>query len=377
VRGLIKTSEYFDITHHQATSNIYVRRILYFVYYFLDCILLLSNFNKEEIMQSKDECVASRSDTEKTLIVLSAPSVKNTYYKEKFNDIIEYMTNFANLVNGKDEVIILADTDTLPYFKGKVPANILIDASVEDIWIRDFSSVIPSRQVKFKYLPYYNKSWDCKCVDKSFNDWCKNTGVEYYIKSDLILDGGNVADNAAGTRAIVTDRFLWDNPKLTMESAKTKLKELLGVKEVAIIPEPPGDTTGHADGLATWPTDDKIILIETVEPTHTQILKELKSSFPGVEIVEIPDYTPSGTWKHFISARNCFVNCILTDDYIYMSMFNDPHDDEMLKLMQSHTNKTVVPVLADKVAMMGGSVRCLSWQVKGPNKEKILKSLKQ
>jgi hypothetical protein len=79
------------------------------------------------------------SNTEKSLIVLSAPSVDDEYYSSKFIDILNYMINFANLANGKDEVVILANTDTLPVFEGKVPSNILVEAIMNDIWIRDFT----------------------------------------------------------------------------------------------------------------------------------------------------------------------------------------------------------------------------------------------
>jgi agmatine/peptidylarginine deiminase len=334
-------------------------------------------------MQSEDGFVenhtdeAARSNVEKTLIVLSAPSIKNKYYKKKFNDIIDYMADFANLVNGKDEVVILVDADTLPYLKEKVPSNILIDADIEDIWIRDFSPVIPSRQVKFKYLPDYEEAWAAKHIENSFKNWCSKSRVEYHAESRIILEGGNVVDNAAGTRVIVTDRILWDNPTMKKNYAKEKLKELLGVNEVAIIPEQKNDTTGHSDGYVMWPTDDKIMLLKTSEPKHTKIVNELKNSFPNVEIVEVPNYIPTTRWDHFDSARNCYVNCIVTDDYIYMPLFNDPHDTEMLEFLKSHTNKTVVPILAEKIAMMGGSVRCLSWQIKNANKAKILELLKQ
>jgi len=60
------------------------------------------------------------------------------------------------------------------------------------------------------------------------------------------------------------------------------------------------------------------------------------------------------------------------DKYIYMPTFNSPYDDEMLALFEANTNKTVVPVPAEDVCFMGGNVRCLSWQVKGQNANKIL-----
>jgi agmatine/peptidylarginine deiminase len=330
-----------------------------------------------EASATSNNSTATQSNIEKALIVLAAPSVKNKYYSTKFKDIIDYMVNFANIVHGKDDVMILVDGDTLSYFEGKVPSNILVNAFIEDIWIRDFSSVIPSKQIKFKYAPNYLTKSDAKYIEKSFQDLFSKHGHGYTAKSDIILDGGNVVDNAAGTRVVITDRLLLDNPSLTKESAKEKLKELLGVKEVAIIPEPPNDTTGHSDGILTWPMDDKILIIKKPEPIHTATVNELKSSFPGVQIVELADYTVDTLWQRFNSAKNCFVNSIVTDGYLYMPIFNDGHDDEMLQLFKSHTNRTVVPIPSEHIAMMGGSARCLSWQVKNVNKEKILQLLKQ
>jgi agmatine/peptidylarginine deiminase len=318
----------------------------------------------------------SHGNIEKSIIVLSAPSMKNKYYSSKFIEIIDYMTNFANLVIGKDEVVILADADTLPKFKGKVSSNILIETVIDDIWIRDFSPVIPTKQVKFKFSPSYHRNSVSKHIDNSFENWFVQNGLEYHAKSDIILDGGNVVDNVGGTRVIITDRILQDNPSLTKSSAKDQLKQLLGVNEVAIIREPPDDTTGHADGLAMWPMDDKIFLIKIDEPIHREIVNELESSFPGVQIIEVPDYTPTTKWKNFTSAHNCFVNSIVTDGYIYMPTFNDVYDIEMLELFKSHTNKTIVPISAENVAMMGGSVRCLTWQIKNANKTKILQLIK-
>jgi len=205
-------------------------------------------------MSSKDASIANNSniktqnEIEKSLLVLSAPSIHGTIYKEKYNEIIDYMINFANIVNGKDEVVILADADTLPLFEGKVPSHTLIKADIADIWIRDFSSVIPSKQVKFKFAPPYRTPEEAKRYESSFESWFEKTGLKYYAKSDIILDGGNVVDNAAGTRVVVTDRILQHNPSFTKSEMKNKLKELLGVQEVAIISKSPAEKTGPADG---------------------------------------------------------------------------------------------------------------------------------
>ena len=312
----------------------------------------------------------STDDT--TLIVLSAPSVKNKYYSAVFPQIIDFMVQFANIVHGKDQVVILVNQDTLPYFQGKVSPNLLMKAKIEDIWLRDFSPVIPSRQVKFKYSPNYLSKPIYTQIENSFEHWFLSNGLTYHRKSSIVLDGGNVVDNPAGTRAIITDRILSDNPSLKKNEVKHQLKQLLDVNEVAIIREVPDDTTGHSDGMVMWANNNKILLQEMSEPERTEIITELNQSFPDVEIVEIPDYYKYETWKGFTSACNIFVNSIVTDKYIYMPTFNGPHDEEMLGLFRSHTEKIVVPVPAQSVCFMGGSARCLSWQVKGALKEHIL-----
>jgi agmatine/peptidylarginine deiminase len=106
-------------------------------------------------------------------------------------------------------------------------------------------------------------------------------------------------------------------------------------------------------------------------------VKELKRSFLDVQIVEVANHIPNTTWDNFTSAYNCFVSSIVMNNYIYMPTFNDGHDAEMLELFKLHTNKTFVPISTENVAKMGGSVRCLSWQVNNANKRKILQLLKQ
>ncbi len=179
-----------------------------------------------------------------------------------YTQIIDCIVDFANIISGKDEVVILADADTITELKGKVSPDILIEANIGNIWTRDFTPVIPSKQIKFKYLLSYMFISESEEIDNNFNDWFVKSGLEYHTKSDIILEGGNVVDNEAGTRAIVTDRILEDNPSLTKEDAKNTLKQLLGVNEIAIIPIPSDDSTGHADGMVMWPMNDKILLVK-------------------------------------------------------------------------------------------------------------------
>lgn len=336
--------------------------------------LLMTSCSKEaitETLMQKEMIAAKNRSANAQVIVLAAPSIHNTYYQEVFQDIVDFQIDYANKINGKDEVIILVDRDTRRYYQGQVPNYVLVEATIEDIWIRDFAPTVAGGQVKFDYRPDYLSRGDANFIDNSFERWFRQVGLQYGKKSKLILDGGNVVDNGAG-RVIVTDRFLYDNPRLTKAQAKKQLKQLMGAIEVAIIKETPGDATGHADGMVMWTDENTILLHDQPASVKNKIIKELKRSFPGVKIVIVPDYYIDETWDVFSSACNIYVNSLVTNDYIYVPTFNDPHDTEMLNFIKANTSKTVVEVPAEKVCFMGGSVRCLSWQLDGAFAEAML-----
>ena len=66
---------------------------------------------------------------EKMFLVLAAPSVHNVYYKEHFNQIIEFQINYAKKIieEGTDEIYILVNTDTENLFIEKLPKEIILN----------------------------------------------------------------------------------------------------------------------------------------------------------------------------------------------------------------------------------------------------------
>ena len=83
----------------------------------------------------------------KQLLVLAPPIKANEYYAEKFLDVIPFYVDYVNNVTGKDDVVLVADEETMPYYKGKINDSKLIEAHIDDPWIRDVSPPIPSSQV--------------------------------------------------------------------------------------------------------------------------------------------------------------------------------------------------------------------------------------
>ncbi|OEK05581.1 peptidyl-arginine deiminase [Roseivirga misakiensis] len=307
------------------------------------------------------------------LLVLSAPSINDAYYSSALNLIVDFQVNYAKSIMGNDNVVIIVDRQTRHLYENRLPSDILITAEVYDIWMRDFSTVNPQSPVQFTYSWASMTKRESEEVQNSFNQFANTIGIER-SKTNLIIDGGNLVDNYNG-RVITTTRFLDDN-NLTYAEGVAALKQQLGAAEVAII-VPDEEVLAHSDGMVSWFDDNTLLINDYTTDTNlrSQVLNELSSAFPGVNLVEIPvEYASNspGQWDGFESACGINLNATTTYNNIYVPVFNMPHEEEALRLMEANTTKNIIRVNAEGVCAMGGSVRCLTWQLTGDNAEKLI-----
>lgn len=306
------------------------------------------------------------------MIVLTL--IDDQYYSDVFSDILEFQFNYARLIreNG-DHVRVLASADIAPLLKGKFEKEEIIIADMGDIWMRDFTTVNPGNPVHFRYTAAAQggSQDESDYVSETFQAFASEKEL-MYKKSDLILDGGNVVDNYAGGY-IITERFLDDND-LTKDEAKEELGKVLGSDQIAIIPSDDVDGLAHADGMVMFVEEDVIIINDyAYDPElKEKIMAELEDVFPESKIVEVPlEWDEAAYDERFSSACGINVNAVVTDQTIYMPHFGKDTDDEVIEIIARHTQKKIIPVPAENVCQMGGSVRCLSWQVAGENAEKL------
>jgi agmatine/peptidylarginine deiminase len=310
---------------------------------------------------------------DRMLLVLSAPSVHNNYYKSAFQQIVNFQIDYAATILTYDNVVVIVDKDTKRFYEEKLPEDVLITAEVFDIWMRDFTTVNPENPKQFVYTSASMSKKQSVETQQSFVDFADRYGIKRRY-SNLIIDGGNIVDNYGG-KYITTTKFAKDN-KLSIEKAKEKLKQTLNAKEVAII-EPDEEVLAHSDGMVMW-LDEKTLLVNDYssdKPFRKSVLDELKTSFPDTKIIEVPvtyGKNKRGEWEGFESACGVNLNSVLTLKNIYVPVFGMPHDAKALEIIRQNTDKKVFEVDAKGVCPMGGSVRCLTWQLTGENAEKLI-----
>lgn len=160
--------------------------------------------------------------------------------------------------------------------------------------------------------------------------------------------------------------------KLSKSDAISKLKVLLKVEHVAIIPSDDPEGLAHADGMLMFVDENTLVVNRYDEPFRSSALNELKNAFPDIKIVEIDVEFDTEVWdEDFPSACVIYTNALITNNYIYLPLYDSHLDISAIKTVYQYTDKKVVPVNAGKVCYMGGSVRCLGWQVTGDSAQKI------
>ncbi|WP_125589304.1 agmatine deiminase family protein [Companilactobacillus jidongensis] len=236
-----------------------------------------------------------------------------------------------------------------------------------DIWIRDVAPVITTRMVKFDYSPSYLKKSDSRYLNRQFKKFLR--GRYNYSNSKLKLDGGNVQWNGSDT-VVVTKQILTDNSKWSKKEIIAELKYQLKVKHVIIISKEPGDVLGHSDGMVKFISARKMYINDfSYEPGFLKKIKnQILSIEPKMKFVVLPSsYTDKGQYdKKIASARGLYINMLETTSTIYFPQYGLKNDMRAMKIVQSNTNKKVVPVDVSEISTLGGSVHCLTWEV--PNK---------
>ena len=323
---------------------------------------------------SKIQNYTNKDSSDRQLIVITAPSAQDRYYRDVYRQIIDFDIAYAKSIINKDNVVVLGDKQALKLLEKELPKDILLEATMGDIWMRDFTTVNPHQLIQFRYAAAAQdgNQKEADWVQSEFNRFASKLDIQY-PKTNLILDGGNLVDNHHD-KVIVTERFLVDN-NLAKAEAKTKLRNLLNVDGVAIIPSDDPQGLAHADGMVMFIDDNAIAINKYDELFRSEIFNELESAFPSLKIIEIDVNFDHEVWDEaFSSSCGIYVNSLMTNRFIYLAIFNQSLDSQIIEIIQNNTTKKVIPIRADRVCFMGGSVRCLGWQISGDPAKKLIKA---
>lgn len=308
-----------------------------------------------------------------SVVLTVAPSVTAGPYGPFFDDIVAFLSRLVQSSHPDDQFLVVVDGPTRDKMGDKVPEENLLPGSIPDIWIRDFAPVRTVQgSYKFRYLPGYLGAQTAQSIERGFMDWFGTVGLgtEWV---ELNLDGGNFVYNGLDS-AVVTERVLEDNPSRSRREISQEIQGRLGLEKLAIIPEGPREKTGHADGMVVWLAADVLGVARFAEPERSKVLRALEENLPGVELVELP-FQPTGElWEGWESAAGVYVNALSTENALYVPRFGLKADGAATQAYRAHSAKDVIPVMTGREVRLGGSIRCLTWDISGDDARRVLES---
>ena len=175
----------------------------------------------------------------------------------------------------------------------------------KDVRAVDYMPVQTSinRCVQFTYSPDYLKPAKWSKTISDTDAICKAIGIQP-VKSDLIVDGGNVIRSKDSV--IMCDKVFRENVSINERKLIVQLKDLFEVDKLFFVPQDKHDFTGHADGMVRV-IDDHTVLINdySKEDIAFQLAFRMALHNTGLQYIEIT-YCPDP--YSLDSAKCAYVN---------------------------------------------------------------------
>ncbi|HPS57633.1 MAG TPA: agmatine deiminase family protein [Spirochaetota bacterium] len=273
------------------------------------------------------------------------------------------------IVTGRTKVNVIDFDDPLDIKYHTIPG-------LSDIWIKDFAPV-PARTfsqetvyIKPVYSPSYLTKTEARRQHKAGCELARIYGREI-VHLPLVWDIGNLTHNGLGT-GIVTKRIIRDNPELTVNEIRAMFSSVLGINNLVIINEEPGDYTGHVDGTVRFISHDTVAISQYppymgsecryIESIKKAIIKQadIKIKFADVPNAILCDGKTDGMY----SAFGNHINFLWIGKTIFIPVYNIPSDIEAYNVFSKYAKDcTLVPVPVSSLSHFGGVLNCMTWKV--------------
>jgi agmatine/peptidylarginine deiminase len=269
------------------------------------------------------------------------------------------------------------------YFSNKLKTNSIFSETVEqltqlldhirieysflpntkDIWARDYMPIQISENnfIEYRYDPDYlqGKTKGFRNL-KTYPDIVCDSMKLKTIKTDIILDGGNIVKSS--NCIVLTDKIVQENKhQYNKTELIQKLHEIFEVEKVVLIPWDKKEKFGHSDGVLRF-IDEKTVLVSEIYKNDKRLFEILKQNHLNTEILKVK-INREHKWNW------AYINFLQTKDLILLPMFNIDEDNNALEQISKYfpeysKNDKILNIEMSEIVKLGGALNCISWTIK-------------
>ena len=234
--------------------------------------------------------------------------------------------------------------------------------NTKDVWAVDYMPIQVSDNVfvQFSYNPDYLKSarWHKTITD--VDDVCNAIKIKP-VKSNIILDGGNISKSLQ--TVIMCDKVFRENPAYKEKEIIIALQTVFEIDKIFFVPQDMNDFTGHADGMVRFINEDTVLINDySGESPEFQSAFRMSLHNAGLDYIEIP-YCPDLKTKD--SAKGLYLNYLEIGKVILLPVFGIEEDEDAVGHFEDlFAGYTIRTVESNEIAVHGGVLNCISWNIK-------------
>ena len=274
----------------------------------------------------------------------------------------------------------------------------------DDAWARDVGPTFVTDGKKVRGINWSFNAWggtydglyqDWQKDDKVAEEFCNQTGYDYYEAAPFVLEGGSIHSDGQGT-VIATEACLLSkgrNPELTKEQIEAKLREYLGAEKIIWLPNGiyQDETNEHVDNVCAFTKPGEVVLAWTDDESDPQYalsaedLKVLEQETDAkgrkfrVHKMLIPKKPVCITEKELAGyvfeegedtreagerLAASYVNFYIGNKVVLVPQFGDEHDVLATDLLQKlFPEREIVPIFAREIIIGGGNIHCITQQI--------------
>jgi agmatine deiminase len=241
--------------------------------------------------------------------------------------------------------------------------NFKLLPETKDVWARDYMpiQIEHNKFVRFTYNPKYLRFKKYANTISNTDKICRDIKIET-IKSELIIDGGNVTK--CDDKIIMTDRIFTDNITTDRNKLLSELEKLFQTDKLFIIPSQPNDFTGHSDGMIRF-IDNDTIIINDYSKENSKFRRSFETALnkTGLNQVTIPYCVYENASNS--QANGDYINYLQMSNLIIVPTFNKSEDDIAVKKIKNAFNGIkIITIDSNEIANKGGVLNCISWNIK-------------
>lgn len=311
------------------------------------------------------------------LIFPHAQSDWAPYLEEAAKNFVAIITAIAKF---EKCLVVCDDIDRVRAYFTSSENIAFVQAESDDTWARDCSGITVLENGKPVVLDFTFTGWGDKfdaSLDNALTAKIANHYDAGYQEVPFILEGGAIESN--GGEIILTTTACLLNPnrnsELTRKSEiETILHRNLGTQKVLWLDHgylAGDDTDSHVDTLARFADKNTILYLQSQDPKdeHHEALSKMEQDLKALRdmdgepfrLVALPMTDPIYFEGERLPAT--YANFLIVNGAVIVPVYNDPHDAEALRIIQSaFADREVVGVDCSVLIRQHGSLHCVTMQ---------------